>query len=204
MTTVPLPAGICPRRLVLPNLEVDYPVVTSMADAAALSRINNAILEQVYALIRQQGYYENPMTEITGYFELKNNQRDVLSLTLGNYAFAGGAHGLTLLKGLTFELKTGATVELAELFKPGSDYVQCLSAIVAAQIRARDLPLLGEFQGIRPDQDFYIADRALVIFFQLYELTPYVYGFPFFPISVYELQDIVIADGPLGRMAKND
>ncbi|HOQ25101.1 MAG TPA: DUF3298 and DUF4163 domain-containing protein [Bacillota bacterium] len=204
MSTAVLPAGICPERLVRQNLDVEYPVVTGLADAAVMTRINNIILENVYALIRQQGYCENPMVEITGYFELKTNERNVLSLTLGNYGFSGGAHGLTLLKGLTFDLQTGYPAELADLFKPGADYVSCLSALVDAQIKARDIPLFNEFTGIRPDQDFYLADKALVLFFQLYEITPYVFGFPIFPISVYELQEIIAENGLLGRMATND
>ncbi|HHY20883.1 MAG TPA: DUF3298 domain-containing protein [Bacilli bacterium] len=68
------------------------------------------------------------------------------------------------------------------------------------QIKQRDIFLLNGFTVIRPDQDFYIADKALVIYFQLYEITPYAYGFPMFPISVYEIQDIIDENGPLGRM----
>ena len=34
----------------------------------------------------------------------------------------------------------------------------------------------------------------------LYELTPSVYGFPMFPISVYDIQDIIDENGPLGRL----
>ena len=49
-----------------------------------------------------------------------------------------------------------------------------------------------------------MADKALVIYFQLYDITPYVFGFPMFPISVYEIQDIIDENGPLGRMAVNN
>jgi hypothetical protein len=56
------------------------------------------------------------------------------------------------------------------------------------------------FKGISPEQDYYIADKALVLFFQLYELTAYAYGFPYFPISIYDLQTIIDEQGPLGKM----
>jgi hypothetical protein len=39
-----------------------------------------------------------------------------------------------------------------------------------------------------------------VLYYQLYEMTAYVFGFPYFPISIYEMADIVAEDGPLGRM----
>jgi hypothetical protein len=34
----------------------------------------------------------------------------------------------------------------------------------------------------------------------LYEIAAYVYGILYFPISVYEIQDIITEDGPLGKM----
>jgi hypothetical protein len=93
---------------------------------------------------------------------------------------------------------------LRDLFKPGSNYVERLSAIVAAQIKARNIETLFGFTSIKPNQDFYIADKTLVIYFQLYDITLYVFGFPMFPISVYEIQDIINEEGPLARMALNN
>ncbi|HNU79629.1 MAG TPA: RsiV family protein, partial [Bacillota bacterium] len=72
------------------------------------------------------------------------------------------------------------------------------------QITDRNIDLLDEFKGIRPDQDFYIADKSLVLFFQLYEITPYYMGLQYFPISVYQIQDIIAEEGALGIMAAGD
>jgi hypothetical protein len=110
------------------------------------------------------------------------------------------AHGMTFLNSLTFDAATGQDYRLSELFKPGSDYAARINEQIRKQIRERDVQLLGEFGGIRPDQDYYLADKALVIYFQLYEITPYAFGFPMFPISVYVFQDIAAENSPLGRM----
>ena len=201
MNNFQIPAEIHPEHLVFPNLDIFYPAVSGISSA---NKINNAIIELEIKLLQQQGFFENPMTDVTGQFEVKTNERNVLSLSLNNYAFAGGAHGLTIIKSLTFDLPTGRIYQLADLFKPGSDYVKKLSAIVAQQIKTRNITLLEPFTGIRPDQDFYIADKALVLYFQLYELTAYVFGFPMFPISVYEIQDLINEQGPLGEMAENN
>lgn len=162
--------------------------------------MNTAIVYAVNKLLHEQGYPQNPLADVTAYYELKTNERNVLSLTLWNYTFAGGAHGLTVQKGLTFNTETGKAYALKDLFKPGSDYVAKLSAIIKAELKTRDIPLLVEFNSIKPDQDFYIADKSLVIYFQVYELAAYVYGFLYFPISVYAIQDIIDEDGPLGKM----
>jgi len=187
-------------HLVNHRLDSFYPVISGLPNKEVQKRINNIILRTVYALMQEQGYFENEATTVTASYEIKNNQRGILSLSLINYAFAGGAHGLTLIRSLTFNTETGKLYQLKDLFKPDSDYVRRLSALVEVQIRERDIPVLGEFTGIRPDQDYYIADKALVLYFQLYELTPYAYGFPYFPISVYDIQDIIDEEGPLGKM----
>ncbi len=151
-------------------------------------------------MLHDQGYPQNPQTDVSAFYELKSNEKNILSLSLINYAFSGGAHGLTVQKSLTFDTQNARQYALKDLFKPGSDYIGRLSAIITAQIKQRNIPLLVDFKSIRPDQDYYIADKALVVYFQLYELAAYVYGFLYFPISVYDIQDIIAEDGPLGKM----
>ncbi len=139
-----------------------------------------------------------------GTYEIKNNQRNILSLTLANYTYhEQAAHGMTYLSSLTFDLATGQKYTLNQLFKTGSHYIARLSTQILKQISERNIPLITDFVKIRPDQDFYIADKTLVIYFQLYEITPYVYGFPMFPISVYELEDVINDNGPLAKMLAN-
>lgn len=194
------PVCINTMKLTMPKLEVYYPSIGGISDINVQKKMNNTILNLVYQMIEDQGYYKNTETTITGYFEIKNNQRGILSLTLSNYAFSGGAHGMTIMKSLTFNVETGEEYSLSQLFKPGSNYVKVLSELIKVQIRERDIPVIEEFCAIKPNQDFYIADKILVLYFQLYELVPYAYGFPQFPISVYTIQDIINEDGPLGRM----
>lgn len=197
---LPVPVRTVPY--VTPQVQIYYPQVYGMTQLQVEARINQAIAAQTRRLIQEQNRYQTEgQTTMTGSYELKTNERGVLSLTQYNYAYTPPmAHGMTLLGSLTFDVRTGKVYTLKELFKPGSNYVERISRIIEAQIKMRDIPLLDDFKGIRPDQDFYIADKCLVIYFQLYEITPYVFGFPMFPISVYELQDIVEENGPLGVM----
>lgn len=168
--------------------------------------VNRVIVDQTQKLIDDQvGGIPSTVEEMLGTFEIKNNQRQVLSLSLSNYTYhSRAAHGMTFIKSLTFDLEKGKQCELKCLFKPNADYVKRISELIQGQIKERQIDTLEPFTEIKPDQDFYIADKALVIYFQLYELTPYVFGFPMFPISVYSLQDIINEDGPLGRMAENN
>jgi hypothetical protein len=194
------PISIKTYQVLRDKLQLLYPAVEKHLPYSAELAMNTAIVNAVNKQLREQGYPQNPQTDVTAHYELKTNERGVLSLTLWNYAFSGGAHGLTIQNALTFNTETGKAYALKDLFKPGSDYVAKLSAIIKAELKSRDVPLLVQFNAIKPDQDFYIADKALVIYFQVYELAAYVYGFLYFPISVYAIQDIIAEDGPLGRM----
>ena len=188
------------------NQVVYYPQVNLYGNDGWQYNINVAISEQVKELISIQiGNMPTTVEEMLGLYEIKNNQRQVLSLSLSNYTYHyQAAHGLTYIKSLTFDMEQERICTLPDLFKPGSNYVEVISTIVRKQIEQRDIMLLEEFTGIKPNQDFYIADKSLVIYFQLYEISPYVVGFPMFPISVFDLEEIINLEGPLGRMAINN
>lgn len=168
--------------------------------------MNRAITGLVQKLILLQGKnIPSAIEQMVGLYEMKNNQRQVLSLSLSNYTYHQyAAHGMTYLKSLTFDLKKEQICKLEDLFIPGSDYVKQISNIVKQQIQQRNIPLLNGFTEIKPNQDFYIADKTIVIYFQLYEISPYVAGFPMFPISIFDLEKIIDEKGPLSRMAVNN
>ncbi|MCY6369345.1 DUF3298 and DUF4163 domain-containing protein [Clostridium ganghwense] len=203
---------IITKGLIKPGhkIVIEYPKVICMTNKAVQKKINDAILflvnklyvDQINQLVFLQGYPQIPKMEVNGWYEIKTNERGVLSLSIGNYTMAyPAAHGFTIIKSLTFDIQTGRIYQLYNLFKPESDYMEILSDIISKQIKERDIHLINEFKGIKTsDQDYYIADKALVIYFQLYELTAYAYGFPYFPISVYEIQDIIQEDTPLYKM----
>lgn len=184
------------------NIIIYYPMIHDLKSHNVELLINHSIVEVCQELINKQfSKMTSPVVEMIGHFEIKNNQRDILSLTLSNYTYHDhAAHGMTYLRSLTFNTKSGKRYKLADLFKPDCDYVRRISRLIKKQITKRDMTTLSEFNKIKPDQEFYIADKSLVIYFQLYDLVPYVYGIPMFPISVYDLQDMVVEDGPLGRM----
>lgn len=206
MAVQALPVSIQTMVIRQPGTIIYYPQVFGLANANVQQMINQTILRNVQMLVQSQYQQQGTgsFTEMIGTFEIKTNERNVLSLSLSNYAYAyQHAHGLTLMKSLTFDVQTGKPVALGDLFKAGSNYVQVLSDLVREQISERDIQLVNGFDGISPNQDFYIADKALVLYFQLYEITPYYVGFPMFPISVFDIRDIIDENGLLGRMAVN-
>ncbi|EJL47277.1 MULTISPECIES: DUF3298 and DUF4163 domain-containing protein [Brevibacillus] len=198
-----LPATVLTRTIQRPNTMIYYPQLAGLANQQAEKDINRAILQTVQGLIHEQQRVQVPgNTQMQGSYEIKTNERGIFSVTMSNYAYTPQmAHGMTFLGSVTANIHTGKLYTLRELFKPGSDYVNVLSANIKRQIEARQIPTLNGFTTIKPDQDFYVADKSLVIYFQLYEITPYYVGFPMFPISIYELEPIIDENGPLGILA---
>lgn len=196
-------ARIVSRTLVRPRLNVTYPQVQGLRNSIAQKTINQAFLETVGRLIKDQGYAQDYTKEGTGTYEAKLNDRGLVSVNLDNYGYAKhAAHGVTLRKSVTADTGTGTIYALSDFFVPGSDYRDRISTIVRQQIKERDIPLIAPFQKIGENQDYYLTEDALVIYFQQYEYTPYVWGFPEFPIPYAQLADIIDPKGPLPRLMR--
>lgn len=205
MTQNQLPATVLTRTVTGSSRRIYYPQLAGLANQQAERQINRILFQTVQGLIRDQQNVQVPGdTQMQGSYEIKNNQRGIFSVTLSNYAYTPQmAHGMSFLGSVTANVNTGTIYTLRSLFKPGSNYVNVISTNIKQQIKQRQIPTLQEFSAISPEQDFYVADKALVIYFQLYEITPYYVGFPMFPISVYELAPILDENGPLGILAAN-
>ena len=144
---------------------VYYPQVTLIGNKTWEYQINHIIRNQVRGLIAlQSGDTPSLVEEMLGFYEIKNNQRNVLSLTLSNYSYYhGAAHGMTYIKSLTFDFVKKKLCTLQDLFIPGSNYVERISNLIQIQIKQRDIPLIAEFTSINPNQPFYTAEPHPVI-----------------------------------------
>ena len=114
-----------------PTVNIYYPVIFGLGDQNVQHKINNAIVTLLNKILIEQNYYDSSLVEMVASFEIKNNQRGILSLNLIVYSFTGGAHGMTIVKSLTFDTKTGRKYALKDLFKVGSDYEKTLSDIIS-------------------------------------------------------------------------
>jgi hypothetical protein len=198
-----LPAGIHSQSITSPGTVIYYPIVFGLPNQNAEMQINRTIYHLVHLLQQEQKKVQTGTNmEMTGHYEIKTNERGILSLMLSNYAYSSPmAHGFTAARSLTFNVNTGKLYSLHELFKPGSNYAAILSSLAAEQVKQRNITLLHGFPIVGPNQEFYLADKTLVLFYALYAIAPYYFGFPMFPISLYELQSIAADKGPLDMLA---
>lgn len=198
-----LPALIQVQEIHKQGVNIYYPKLHRLPKKEVESRINTLITHRVKKLMEAQYQKQGTdhFTEMLGSFEIKTNERNIFSVTFGNYAYREGfAHGLSLMDSITVDLESGRLYSLADLFKPDSDYVKLLSSKIRKQIEARQIPLLDRFPTISKEQSYYIADKSLVLYFQAYDISPGYVGLPAFPLNAFYLEDLLLADGPLDRL----
>ncbi len=197
-----LPAIVQPhsQKDIQRNTHVFYPFVTGLNNKMAEQTINQTIMANLNQLLKERDFYEPSLVELQAWFEVKTNQRGVLSIALFVYSYTGGAHGMTTIKTLTFDTAKGKLFTLNELFKPNSNYQEVLLNLIKVQVKTRNIPVISEPISFPGNNNYYIADKSLVLFYQLYDLAPYYYGITYFPINIYDIQSLIDENGPLGKM----
>lgn len=197
-----LPINIVVRQLKQPRIHVVYPEISGMKNQTTQKKMNHQIASVVQSLAKFQAKTQpSAKTQILGRFEIKTNERGFFCVLLINEAVSTSPQQkYTIMKALTFDVTSGVLFQLNDLFMPDKNFVFELSKLVQNQIRQRQIPLSHSFVSIDPLHDYYLADKSIVIFFPLYELTPSMYGIPMFPLNMYELLHLAVPGGPIGKL----
>jgi hypothetical protein len=130
---------------------------------------------------------------------------------VGSY-YRGAAHPNSHSIVLNFDVKNGKTLKLADLFKPGSKYLEALSVYaikdLKQQSKAKDGALDDESiqSGAAPTAQNYdswtITKKGLGITFDAYQVGPYVAGPQYVLVPYSALKDLVEPAGAIAAFAK--
>lgn len=186
--------------------KIYYPALICLTNQNIMRRLNETTYQNMRQLVLEQFATQetNTFAQMIGQFEVKTNERSLISVTQSNYAIMPqAANGLTIMNSLTADTKTGEVFQLQDLFQKSSNYTEVLSAHVRHQLKVRGIPTLEESVTIKKNQPFYITDKCLVLYFQALEITPHYVGIPVFPISIFDLKDIMKDGGPLDRLVSS-
>lgn len=180
-----------------------YPVLgNEIRDSAVRDKINQAIRRR--ALGSAPPKTETPVIEANSTYSATLYADDLLSLRFeNNHYMLGAPHGFTKITSITIDLKTGKEFRLFDLFRPGSAFRHVINKAIKSQIASKKLALLRPFESVAPADSYYLTDSDLVIYYQLYDYTPYPYGIPEFRVPLKELMSVAASSGPLGRLGRN-
>lgn len=183
----PPPVTIVPAEVSRGNGVLTYPKISgtrTMGDA-----MTQTIATEIdrFAQVFAQPDISGKVT-----YQVEFNQKGILSVTLQEmYYQHRAAHPMTYLRAFTFSTQAGRVLRLEDLFRPGSDFRSVLDQHMKRQLAERDVPLLTPFTGVQDGQEFYLTADGLVLYYQLYEFTPYVWGFLRFTVPYGDLADLL-------------
>lgn len=178
------------------DLVIRYPYAVDMKDKGLQNHINEI-------LRRQSGidYKGQPNETYRQDYDVMVNTNGIMSILNNSYMYMkDAAHGLSMRSSINIDMVDGRLYDLEDLFKPGANYKDKLNDIIKKQLAKEDIPLLREYEGIKDKQEYYLTDKELVVYYQLYDYTPYAYGFLEFYIPYESISDMIDKKGPIGRI----
>ncbi|MDP4083370.1 MAG: WG repeat-containing protein [Bacillota bacterium] len=177
---------------------VYFPQVSGGSNVEIQRKINLFLKE--FSGIKTVSSNKQLDSSYTGDFDVPYFQKDLLVIEKTGYDYPfGAAHGIPLRRYAHINLKTGTIYQLKDLFKPGSQYVKMISGMIASRIKNKSYVFKDRYTGIRPDQPFFIDHNGLNIYFNPYEIAPYVAGFPTFEIPFEEVKSLIDDEGDFWR-----
>ncbi|HGT1509926.1 DUF3298 and DUF4163 domain-containing protein [Clostridioides difficile] len=176
---------------------INMPVITNsnkIVERSTNDKIKNDIFEFYNKSYKEAKQYlkDNPDEKnkfvANVDFELKKNTDSALSIKVRYYTYSGGAHGFYQDIAYNVDMRTGKFLELMDLFKDNTKYKEVIDEEIKRQIaelEKKDEENIGiyNFKGIKENQNFYLQDENLVVYFDLYDIIPYAAGIPEFSIN---------------------
>ena len=214
LTAVAAAAPIAPIQIRQQTIQDErctiwLPQLQGLPDAAVQERMNNEIArdinrERVEFLKAWEELQQLPQmpegikkaAHFWGTYAIKLNKNQLLSLTVQEYYYAGGAHGSTATWAYTMDTGSGKMLGLADIFKSGADYQGWLNEWIREEIR-RNGKNHYYFEGVQDQQRFYLMEEGLVIFFQPYEIASWADGYIRFVIPYDQIRELLREDLPL-------
>ena len=170
-------------------------------ESRKLGKINKRLEEDSYF----SPYSENKNQEITkdtileynyyGTFDIKFFKKNFISIELnGSYYVLGSAHPMPVRKAENINLITGKFYILEDLFIKNSPWKEYLNTLIKSMInfdKEYNYVFKDSFTGIDNNQNFYIDEDNLYIYFKPYDIAPYSAGFVTFKIPFTQLNKII-------------
>ena len=118
------------------------------------------------------------------------NQNGIFSGYFENYMYSGGAHGNLIRTAFTFDSQTGKPRTLCSFMKQ-PNCLPCITQYIIQQIRnsGHESDYFSDYVTLVPQtlhaENFYIKPQGVVVFFEHYDIAPYVSGIKEFVIPFY-------------------
>jgi hypothetical protein len=206
------------------EIEAQYPQLTGgnnpnfeKFNQVARNAVTKRVAEFKKDMAQDEGEESRPEgsmgSDLTIGYEVALAQDDMVSIRfdVGSY-YQGAAHPNSYTDVINFDLKNGKPLNLADLFKPGSKYLQAIATYAIADLKKQakdagnDLPDDMIESGASPSaknyQNWKITRKGLGVHFDAYQVGPYAAGAFFVLVPYANLKDLINPQGPIAQFAK--
>ena len=133
-------------------------------------------------------------------YQITNGNAGLLSVLFSvDYYVSGAAHPNLNFKTLNLNIAEGKVLAMADLFKPGADYLKVISDFCIQDLKKQGR--LESESGAAPDpqnfRSWNITPQGLLISFDPYQVIAYAMGPQAVTMPYASLKDILNPDGPL-------
>lgn len=177
------------------KIDIKMPVISGLKDASSEKKLNEMIENTIDGFkneVKSVAEEDNTNGILRNSYEVHidykehYNKNDLMSFTISFYSYTGGAHGNTIKNSYNIDLRTYEVASLRDFFSPEEEYQEIINEKIRDNIANNPDEYYPEitnyFEGILPDQPFFIEDDTIVIYFGQYEIAPYSSGFREFKI----------------------
>lgn len=187
-----------------PNkFSIVYPVMSDRYTRESITKINNAIINEVSELFKNEVLKPDVIdfNEVLGSYEIMLNEAGILSILFSMYTYINkAAHGFTAYSSVTVSAENGQIYNFSDLFNGKVYYIGFLNELAKQYIKENNIQLINEYNGITQDQKYYLTPNSLVLYYQVYEYTPYYYGLFKIEIPYDKIRNIILPGGPIARI----
>ena len=130
---------------------------------------------------------------------------------VGSY-FQGAAHPNSYTEVVNYDLKNGKQLNLSDLFKPGSKFLQAIATYAMADLKKQskekgselpdDVIQTGAGPAAKNYRSWKITRKGLGINFDPYQVGPYAAGAHYVLVPYANLKDMINPEGPIAQFAK--
>ncbi len=193
-------ARIIPKKWKNERLDISFLAVAGLPSETAQEKINLEIDRALKLFLFEQNYYTDPLVSITGNYRITLNEKSILSIYFQHTAYAKyAAYPLNKAIALVFDLSGGDRWYFGDLFKQGSDYITKTSDIVLKQSIDNGYNLY-DFKHVDYDQQYYLTEKDLVIFYPEQRYTAHALGIIEFLIPYDTIPEYINPNGPIALL----
>ncbi len=175
--------------------EVEYPVISGLPNETVQNMIN-AILKRDSIYVPGKNGSPAGNYKYTCTFNVLYQQGDILNFMISSYIMpSGAAHGMPNEQSVIVNVKTGDSYTWKDIFNSSSDYLSQVSKIIENEDTKKELDTFEPFTGVRMEDQFYLTQNGITIYFTPYEWASYAQGFLYYPVSYSLVSNIVNKHG---------